>query len=379
MATKRKRGETFFYTVKRAGLLPKPLNLSFRDEQEGDTYVARLERLLDAGIVPPEFAEQAGAIVSISDAIREYRKVVSVGKADRPLLDLLAGSAVGKRKVLFTDYQWVEGWVKEMKREHHLAPSTIRHKAGALARCFDWLARKDEIPGNPFRLLPKGYASYTEADEAALAAEGKTPREDVSRERRLEDGEEPKIRKVFEAPSALLLERRASLYFMFDLAIETGMRLREIFTLDSRQIDVKRKTVFLEKTKNGHKRQVPLSPKALALCTGYLKAFENPGPAFPWLRQEWLSDRALRAKELNRVTALLSRQFVRVFESASCHDLTFHDLRHEATCRLYENTDLSDVEIAKILGWRSLRQAMRYANLRGSRLAARLGRVGKSR
>lgn len=372
MATKRKRGETFFYTVKRAGLLPKPLNLSFRDEQEGDVYVARLEKLLDAGIVPPEFAEQAGAIVSIADAIREYRKVVSVGKADRPLLDLLAVSAAGKRKVMFTDYQWAEGWIKEMKHDNHLAPSTIRHKVGALARCFDWLARKSEIPGNPFRLLPKGYAGYTEADEAALAAEGKAPREDISRERRLEEGEELEIRKVFEGVSSLVLEHRATLYFMFDLAVETGMRLREIFTLDTRQIDVKRKTIFLEKTKNGHKRQVPLSPRALMLCAGYLKTLEKPGPAFPWLRQEWLADRALRDKELNRVTALLSRQFVRIFEAAGCHDLTFHDLRHEATCRLYENTDLSDVEIAKILGWRSLRQAMRYANLRGSRLADRL-------
>jgi integrase len=372
MATKRKRGGTFFYTVKKVGLLPKPLNLSFKDEQEGDAYVERLEKLLAAGVVPPEFAEKAGAIVTVADAIREYRRVVSVGKADRPLLDMLAGDGVGAHKALFVDYAWAERWVTRMKREERLAPSTIRHRVGALARCYDWLARKGELHGNPFRLLPKGYASYTEDDERVLAAEGKVIREDVSRDRRLEDGEEASIRRILSGDTSLKLAHRECLEFLFALELETGMRLREIFTLERSQLDVRRKTIFLDKTKNGHKRQVPLSPRAIWLCSDYVKRMKYQGRLFPWLREDWMADRALRDRELSRVTALLSRQFVRIFTAAGCDDLTFHDLRHEATCRLYENTDLSDVEVAKIMGWSSLRMAMRYANLRGSHLADRL-------
>ena len=53
-------------------------------------------------------------------------------------------------------------------------------------------------------------------------------------------------------------------------------------------------------------------------------------------------------------------------------DLHFHDLRHEATCRLYERTTLSDVLIAKITGHRDLRMLKRYASMRGSDLAVRL-------
>lgn len=90
------------------------------------------------------------------------------------------------------------------------------------------------------------------------------------------------------------------------------------------------------------------------------------GLVFPW----WRGGR--EDVEMRRCTSLLSRQFGRVFDAAGCGDLRFHDLRHEATSRLYERTRLSDLEIAKITGHKSLRMLARYANLRGSDLAARL-------
>ena len=71
-------------------------------------------------------------------------------------------------------------------------------------------------------------------------------------------------------------------------------------------------------------------------------------------------------------TALLSRQFARVFEAAECGDLRFHDLRHEATSRFFERTKLSDVQISRITGHKEPRVLRRYANLRGSDLAAQL-------
>lgn len=43
MATKRRRGDSWQYTIKRAGLLPQPGYLSFASEAEGDEYVRRLE------------------------------------------------------------------------------------------------------------------------------------------------------------------------------------------------------------------------------------------------------------------------------------------------------------------------------------------------
>ena len=80
----------------------------------------------------------------------------------------------------------------------------------------------------------------------------------------------------------------------------------------------------------------------------------------------------LKRKVLARVSSRLSAQFGRIFDAAGCSDLVFHDLRHEATSRLYERTTLSDVQIAKITGHTNPKVLMRYANLRGSDLALRL-------
>lgn len=54
---------------------------------------------------------------------------------------------------------------------------------------------------------------------------------------------------------------------------------------------------------------------------------------------------------------------------AKCHDLHFHDLRHEATSRFFERTGLSDVQISRITGHRDPRMLRRYSNLRASDLA----------
>jgi integrase len=87
------------------------------------------------------------------------------------------------------------------------------------------------------------------------------------------------------------------------------------------------------------------------------------GLIFPW----WSGEQS--KQERRRTTSLLSRQFGWLFEAAQCADLRFHDLRHDATARLYERTTLTDLPIAKITGHKSLHQMQRYAKLRRSDLA----------
>ncbi len=52
--------------------------------------------------------------------------------------------------------------------------------------------------------------------------------------------------------------------------------------------------------------------------------------------------------------------------------LTFHDLRHEAISRLFEDTDLDVMEIRAISGHKTLQMLARYTHLRTHRLADRL-------
>ena len=142
------------------------------------------------------------------------------------------------------------------------------------------------------------------------------------------------------------------------------MRLREMFTLTWGQVDMGKKTIFLDKTKNGDKRQVPLSTVAMAELTAYKPAgVGSDSRVFPFLEKEG------SAKALDATTDFVSKLFVEIFEIAGAQGLLFHDLRHEATSRLFERTTLSDTQIMKITGHRSQRMLMRYANLRGSTLA----------
>jgi integrase len=76
-----------------------------------------------------------------------------------------------------------------------------------------------------------------------------------------------------------------------------------------------------------------------------------------------------------------SKLMARAARRAGLEDLRFHDLRHEATSRLFEDTDLDVMEIKGITGHKSMQMLARYAHLRAGRLAERLAgssRIGRS-
>lgn len=373
MATKRKRGSTWEFVVRRKGVIDKPIYLSFADESEGDAYCARLEALLDRGIVPDELRRQTGGVVTIADAIDGYQGAHAVAPSDEDILRVQR-ERLGAVRIAALDYAWVEKWVQRMKREQALAPSTIRHHVGALARCLDWLARKhpERFPGNPLRLLPKGYASYNEHDAVAVAAVGEVVPEGDERDRRLMPGEEENIHKILAGAKPegrqrpLELKEGAALAVLFDLALESSMRLSEMYTLTWDQVDFPGRTIYLNKTKNGSKRQVPMTSIAVRVLSDYKPIRARVGLVFPW----W--DGLQTKPSRQRTTSLLSRQFARVFGAAGCVDLRFHDLRHEGISRLYERTTLESTVIRKMVGHMSAKAHDRYLNLRASTVADRL-------
>lgn len=131
---------------------------------------------------------------TIARCITEYIRNNAVPLSDVKLLDTVR-SELGMISTSNLNYDWADSWVISMKREANLAPSTIRHRHGALARCFDWMTRKhpDVMVQNPLRLLKRGFATYTDQDAAILAKAGKQAREDVERDRRLLPDEEKSI------------------------------------------------------------------------------------------------------------------------------------------------------------------------------------------
>lgn len=372
MATKRQRLGKWHYRIRHSELLEKPLYLSFDDEAEGDEYVRRVEALLARGILPKELGMQREKSVRLRDSVRRYLDAQHVAADDHKVLRIVLERLPIDFALVSITFTWATAWVTSMKREQNLAPSTLRKHTGALSRCLDWLAAEGSMPFNPLRSLAKGYATYTPADVAALKRTEGVAKTDTERDRRLEPEEEKAIRLILagEKPKdrqrALELRHPEALRLLFDMALESAMRMREMFTLTVNQVDLKKQTIFLEKTKNGSKRQVPLTTVLQGLLVPYLKGMPRDAQLFPW----W--DGEPTKKSLERTTSLLSRQFARIFSAAGCGEVHFHDLRHEATSRLFERTSLSDLEIAKISGHRSMAMLQRYANLRGSTLAGRL-------
>jgi integrase len=282
-------------------LLPKDLWATFDTQEAARQYMGQLEALLAQGIVPEVLLDRSNPkqeVWTVQHCIVEYLRHNSVPLSDQKLLDTLLPT-VARLATGVLNYDWAEGWVSEMKRHQHLAPSTIRHRHGALARCFDWMLRKhpEIMAQNPLRLLKRGFATYTNGDAEVLAASGRQPRIDQERDRRLDDDEEQRI-----------LSQLTDLHdegMLFHLALHTAMRLRECYTLELDQIKLARRTIALERTKNGDTRQVPLPTPVVALLYEYIAERRDPiaargGRLFPF----WSGERDERV--LDETTAALS-------------------------------------------------------------------------
>lgn len=344
MATIRQRKSGSFEIIIRRKNLPKPIYATADTEAQAYAYAERIELQLDNGIIPRDLAEPTRQnLWTVAQWLGEYEAKFHPSSSDIPLLSVVS-KAMGRHLINDLTYEQIEPWIKDMKARQ-LTPGSIKKRVGTLKRALDVAVVKKIIPLNPLSTLPRNYSNYAPDDGAPVI--------DKHRDRRLEPGEEERIREVLaEDPDMLRL---------FTLALESAMRMREMYTLTWDQIDIPKRTIFLHKTKNGDKRQVPMSSIALEL----LKSMgEHPGTAllFPYFHD----------RDPRKTTLRVGYHWAQIVARAGCPDLHFHDLRHEATCRIYERTQLSDLQISLITGHKDPKVLRRYANLRGSTLAEAL-------
>lgn len=344
MAGKRLRSNgTWEYVFKRKGVLAEPVYRTFESESEGDRYAARVDEMLGKGVVPLEMRK--GAVATLAGLCEAYGETVRMCRSEAALLPAITKD-VGSVRIEAFDYGWVEGWVEAFHAAGK-APSTITKRVSGLARVVDWAIRRDmlSLVNNPLRMLPRGYGSAGFDRNKLWAGE---------RSRRLEPSEEGAIRKT-------LLSKEEGL--LFDMALETAMRLGEMFTLKCADVDLLRRTIFVHQSKNGTRRQVPISSVLLTK----LQAWDL---SQTYVFSAWWSGGDHNEKE--RVGHMLSHKFAKRFEQAGCPDVRFHDLRHESVSRIYERTEMSDMEISKVSGHKGFRMLQRYSNLRGSSLASKM-------
>lgn len=128
----------------------------------------------------------------------------------------------------------------------------------------------------------------------------------------------------------------------FLLAIETAMRAGEVLRAIPNLRD---RTAYLGKTKNGASRTVPLSARAVELYRLIPDGF------------------TLRSGNLDAL-------FRKARDAVGLHDIHFHDTRHTAITRLARKLDVLD--LARMTGHKDLKALQIYYNAPASEIATRL-------
>ena len=214
------------------------------------------------------------------------------------------------------------------RRLAQVSGSTVNRELNVISHVFnvgrkEWGVRMD----NPVQLLRR-------------------PKENRARTRRLQAGEEEALLRQLQ-PS----ERDASGAYrpggcrnpwmrpLVQLALATAMRQGELLALRWEDVDLPGKCAVLHDTKNGERREVPLSARARGLL-GQLPR-HSTGRVFPI------------------TTESVKQAFVRATGRAGLVDFRFHDLRHEAVSRMAPLIRDS-LTLSKVTGHKSTRMLGRY-------------------
>lgn len=329
MASIRKRDGRWRVQVRKRGF--KPQFGSFEQKADAVAWARQLESEMDRGVFVSRHQADRTTLGELFD---RYEREITPGKAsarrERQRLKQLR-MAFGYRFVGQLRPQEIAAY-RDKRLAQGLAGATVVKEIATLAHVIDTGRREwgINLPENPVKLV-------------------KRPRIAPGRDRRLQPGEEAALLAACES------SRSAALPVLVRLAIETAMRLGELLALDWKHVDLDRRVAFLPHTKNGHTRSVPLSPAAVALLRAWPRSVS--GRVFPqWSRPDSVENVWRRA-----------------VARAGLNNLRFHDLRHEATSRLFEK-GLNPMQVAAITGHRTLQMLKRYTHLRAEDLAERLAR-----
>lgn len=183
---------------------------------------------------------------------------------------------------------------------------------------------------------------------ASPTADVRRPKGTPPRDRRISDDEIERICFAL-GYSGEVTNKSEAVAVAFLFAIETAMRAGEICSLT--WANVHDDVAHLPLTKNGSKRDVPLSGRAIELLDQLPKG--KPTDACFGVGASSLD--ALFRKAKGR---------------AQIEGLTFHDTRHEAITRLA--TKLNVLELARMVGHKDLRMLQIYYNESASNIAKKL-------
>jgi len=146
-------------------------------------------------------------------------------------------------------------------------------------------------------------------------------------------------------------------------ALATGCRAREITSLEWHRVDLERKTAWLDKTKNGTPRGVPLNLDAIEVLLSVQG--NHPQYCFTYQKQPIK-------------TAITNHAWYAAIEKAGLSDLRFHDLRH-TWASWHRQAGTSCDELKDLGGWKSRSMVDRYAKFATEQLTVAASRIESGR
>ncbi|AQT27764.1 integrase [Ralstonia phage RS-PI-1] len=323
---------TFQAKIRKAGFPAQ--SRTFPTKKEAEAWARSVEEAMSKG----QFrSTKLAAATTMKELFETYRDSVSIKKngyeSEAYRLDAFIESPLAEFSPLNLTKQVVAKYRDDRLKE--VSGSTVNRELNLLGHVIE-KARKEwgiELAENPVHAIER-------------------PKEAPHRERRLRPGEEERL--LMSAKQT----RGGYMRQIIILALETAMRQAELVNLKWEFVDIKKRRIQLVvskdfSTKNGNNRVIPLSQVA---C----QVFEDIG-----------------VKDMGRVfpeltTEAVKRAYIRTVDRAAIENLTFHDLRHEATSRLFEK-GLTIAEVKSITGHRSMASLERYVHVQSAeKLAARL-------
>ena len=167
----------------------------------------------------------------------------------------------------------------------------------------------------------------------------------------------------------LLPERvRDYLPIMVLLALNTGLRRREVFTLRWDAVDFGHRRVIVRAryAKNRRSREVPLNDEAMAVLTSWRAGADAD------VELVFVSDKT--GGEFGHIR----RAWAALMDGAGIDDFRFHDLRHDFASKLV-SAGVPLFDVGELLGHRDVATTRRYAHLAPERKAAAVAMLNTRR
>ena len=302
---------------------------TFRKKSEAEAWAKKIESEMERGVWRDSSEAEA---TTLSEAFERYaREVTPTKKNYQPELNKIRhwqAMPVARIALARVGGREIAEAIRRMESEGKSA-NTVRLYLAVLSHLY--------------KVAKTEWGMTTLVNPVELVRKPRLPQ---GRDRRLVGDEEQRLLEACDK------DENKDIGFIVRFAIETAARRSEICRLRWEDVDLSRRIATLIDTKNGETRHAPLSSVAMEILRSIPRRIDG------------------RVWDVKPDT--VTRSFERVCRRAGIEDLRFHDLRHEATSRLFEK-GFNPMEVSTITGHKTLQMLKRYTHLRAEDLAKRLG------